>query len=360
MRWFDSRLLNSVSLIVGAGVLAVVPAMNSDVQAKLWPNQHHPGKLSHLISDDDTSRSEKHDEMRDDRHGPSKKRVVARRLIAALFAKLDKLLLAINSLPVDTALSARLEELLLAINSLPVDTALSTKLDELLLAINSLPPGTALSAKLEELLLAINSLPAGTAPSAKLDALTAKFDDLLSVINALPTGTALTAKLDEVIVAINGPPTGTTLPAKLDQVLAALNGQPAGGTPPCGGDTESNRFVMSTDGTEVCDKTTGLHWEQMPDSVPRQWQAAIAFCPTLGSGYRLPEVKELLSLVDFSQFDPALPASHPFSNVQSSIYWSATGTAFPTDACSVVFRDGAISRSFKTNPLNVWCVRNGP
>ncbi len=202
--------------------------------------------------------------------------------------------------------------------------------------------------------------PAGTAPSAKLDALTAKFDDLLSVINALPTGTALTAKLDEVIVAINGPPTGTTLPAKLDQVLAMLNGQPGSSTPPCGGDTASNRFVMSTDGTEVCDKTTGLHWEQMPDTVPRQWQAAIAFCPTLGSGYRLPEVKELLSLVDFSQFDPALPASHPFSNAQSSIYWSATGTAFPTDACSVVFRDGAISRSFKTNPLNVWCVRNGP
>lgn len=360
MRWFDPRLLNSGSLIVGAGVLAVVLAMNSDVQAKLWPNQHHPGKQSHLVSDDDTSRSEKHDEMRDDRHGRSKKRVVARQLIAALFAKLDKLLLAINSLPVDTALSA--------------------KLDELLLAINSLPPGTALSAKLEELLLAINSLPAGTALSAKLDALTGKFDDLLSMINALPTGTALTAKLDEVVVAINGPPTGvtlptmldevllaingpptgTTLPAKLDQVLAALNGQPGSGTPPCGGDTESNRFVMSTDGTEVCDKTTGLHWEQMPDTVPRQWQAAIAFCPTLGSGYRLPEVKELLSLVDFSQFDPALPASHPFSNAQSSIYWSATGTAFPTDACSVVFRDGAISRSFKTNPLNVWCVRNGP
>ena len=180
------------------------------------------------------------------------------------------------------------------------------------------------------------------------------------MINALPTGTALTAKLDEVVVAINGPPTGTTLPAKLDQVLAMLNGQPGSSTPPCGGDTASNRFVMSTDGTEVCDKTTGLHWEQMPDTVPRQWQAAIAFCPTLGSGYRLPEVKELLSLVDFSQFDPALPASHPFSNAQSSIYWSATGTAFPTDACSVVFRDGAISRSFKTNPLNVWCVRNGP
>ncbi len=300
MRWFDPRPLNSVSLIVGAGVLAVMLAMNSDVQAKLWPHQHHPGKLSHLISDDDTSRSEKHDEMRDDRHGQSKKRVVARQLIAALFAKLDKLLLAINSLPVDTALSAKLEELLLA--------------------LNSLPPGTALSAKLEELLLAINSLPPGTALSAKLDALTGKFDDLLSMINALPTGTALTAKLDEVVVAINGPPTGTTLPAKLDQVLAALNGQPAGGTPPCGGDTASNRFVMSTDGTEVCDKTTGLHWEQMPDTVPRQWQAAIAFCPTLGTGYRLPEVKELLSLVDFSQFDPALPASHPFSNVQSSIY----------------------------------------
>lgn len=147
---------------------------------------------------------------------------------------------------------------------------------------------------------------------------------------------------------------------KLDEVLLAINALPPGGALPCGAATEGNRFVVSTDGTKVCDNTTGLTWEQMPDSILRQWQAAIDFCPTLGTGYRLPEVKELISLVDFGQSNPALPADHPFSNVLD-IYWSATPAAdLPLDACSVVFLNGVMNQSFKSNTHNVWCVRDGP
>lgn len=253
MRWFDLRHLKSVSLMVGAGALAVVLAMNSEAHAKRRPHQHHPGEPSHRISGDHNERSKKHNERHGARHGRSKRhhQLASRHL------------------------------------------ALSAKLDEVLLAIN-----------------------------------------------ALPTGTALTVKLDEVLLALTGLPTG--------------------GAPPCGAATAGIRFVVSTDGTEVCDNTTGLIWEQMPDSVLRQWQAAIDFCPTLGTGYRLPEVKELISLVDFGQSNPALSLGHPFSNVQT-IYWSATPAAdLPLDACSVVFSNGAMNQSFKTNTHNVWCARDGP
>ena len=287
MRWFDLRHLKSVSLMVGAGALAVVLAMNSEAHAKRRPHQHHPGEPSHRISDDHNERSKKHNERHGARHGRSKK----------------------HNERHDDRQDRSKRHYQLASHHL----ALSMKLDEVLLALTG-----------------------------------------------QPSGTALTAKLDEVLLAINALPIGTALPEKLDEVLLALNALPTGGALPCGAATAGIRFVVSTDGTEVCDNTTGFIWEQMPDSVPRQWQDAIDFCPTLGIGYRLPEVEELISLLDFSQFNPALSLGHPFSNVQS-IYWSATPAAgFPLDACSVVFSNGAMNQSFKTNPHNVWCVRDGP
>ena len=57
-------------------------------------------------------------------------------------------------------------------------------------------------------------------------------------------------------------------------------------------------------------------------------------------GWRLPSVHELASLVDPTNpgGDPDLPAGHPFSNVQSSRYWSATTNADnPTNAWFVGF-----------------------
>ncbi|MCZ6581134.1 MAG: hypothetical protein O6840_05855, partial [Nitrospirae bacterium] len=72
MRWFDLRHLKSVSLMVGAGALAVVLAMNSEAHAK---------RISlHQLEND----------------------------LAALSARLDEVLPAINALPPGTALTAKL------------------------------------------------------------------------------------------------------------------------------------------------------------------------------------------------------------------------------------------------------------
>ena len=129
--------------------------------------------------------------------------------------------------------------------------------------------------------------------------------------------------------------------------------------PPCG---TFQRFVVSEDGTEVCDNTTGLIWQQTPDNSFLGQVDAIALCPTLGAGYRLSEIKELISLVDYSQFNPALPTDHPFSGVVSGVfYWSAsTEVGGPQRGWAVDLSDGNVSGRVKTNSNFVWCVRQLP
>ena len=116
--------------------------------------------------------------------------------------------------------------------------------------------------------------------------------------------------------------------------------------------------VLSKDPAWVLDKTTGLQWQKAPSSEPLPWTNAVAYCTNLGDDSRLPEVKELISLVDYSQFTPALPSGHPFTTVQSGIYWSATTYAFfPSLAWLMSFDNGQNNHYDKGNLYLPWCVR---
>ena len=119
-------------------------------------------------------------------------------------------------------------------------------------------------------------------------------------------------------------------------------------------------------GAAVFDKETGLVWEQSPATTTHTWSAARFECTsrTVGGrkGWRLPSVHELASLVDPNNpgGNPDLPPGHPFSNVQSSLYWSATTFADdPTNAWFVFFDNGVVGVSFRTDTFFVWCVRGG-
>ncbi len=170
----------------------------------------------------------------------------------------------------------------------------------------------------------------------------ADLDDLSTAIQAI--------QLDDLSTAIQA----------VQDAVDALKPGYAG--PPCGAGTEGQRFVVSPNGTEVCDNTTGLKWEQNPDSITRSHADALAHCPTLGPGFRLPEVKELSSLVDYTQSFPPLSAGHPFTNIQASgggccIYWSATtSTNADNQAWFVLFEFGSLGFFDKTSAVNVWCV----
>lgn len=124
------------------------------------------------------------------------------------------------------------------------------------------------------------------------------------------------------------------------------------------------RFVASDD--SVLDKLTGLTWTRNANLTNGtvSWKEAFALADRLNNehhadctGWRLPTINELESLVDASQTVPALPADHPFTN-PGEVYWSSTNSAFEPDwAMCLYLHKGAVGVGFKRGePLGVWCV----
>ena len=117
----------------------------------------------------------------------------------------------------------------------------------------------------------------------------------------------------------------------------------------------------------VLDQETGLVWEQSPDKTARTWSEAHTHCNirTVGGrkGWRLPTIQELASLVDPNNpgGNPDLPPGHPFANVQSAFYYSATiYVLIPTHVWLVAFNKGVVFSGGKTGKEDLtWCVRGG-
>jgi len=128
----------------------------------------------------------------------------------------------------------------------------------------------------------------------------------------------------------------------------------------------ADRFQIIMHYAGVLDRETGLVWERVPDLETRTWLTARLSCINkdvgFRKGWRLPSIQELESLVDTSVPipGPILPAGHPFINVKSSIYWSASTYAdAPTLAWGVPFGSPGGGPDSKANAHYVWCVRGG-
>ena len=84
-------------------------------------------------------------------------------------------------------------------------------------------------------------------------------------------------------------------------------------------------YIDNVNGT-VTDIDTGLMWQQDTAPGTYTWQQALAYCENLTfAGYndwRLPNVNELLFLVDYSRYYLAIDPV--FSVIVSSYYWSST------------------------------------
>ena len=119
---------------------------------------------------------------------------------------------------------------------------------------------------------------------------------------------------------------------------------------------------FSKSGDIVTDSVTGLQWQDDAVGSSVGWQGAIDRCEVLSLGghsdWRLPNKKELLSIVDYSKYNPSINAE--FQNTASDYYWSSTTRADDTGYAWVVgFSDGYTSSNHKGNSYYVRCVRAG-
>ncbi|MCC6522525.1 MAG: DUF1566 domain-containing protein [Polyangiaceae bacterium] len=120
--------------------------------------------------------------------------------------------------------------------------------------------------------------------------------------------------------------------------------------------------VLSDTGTEILDSLTGLLWQKTADPTPRTWTGALSHCETLGSGFRLPSVKELVTLFDPTPADhlpPIFPAGEPQGR-----YWSSTPTvgdtarAFGVDFGAQTFAEAGASDELRTATNSTRCVKD--
>lgn len=127
----------------------------------------------------------------------------------------------------------------------------------------------------------------------------------------------------------------------------------------------AQRFTLVLEGQAVADSKTGLVWEREPDRIHDVWDASIERCATKTIGdrkeWRIPSVDELKTLIDPDQTDPSLPSGHPFSNIKSEIYWTATPHVQDDIlAWQISFFSGQAVTDQKSGTRRVWCVLEPP
>ena len=149
-----------------------------------------------------------------------------------------------------------------------------------------------------------------------------------------------------------------------------------GNSIPCGKSGQDGEFRtgipwpeerFTADGEIVLDHLTGLKWLRSanPAEFPLSWQEALDFVAEFNrraafgfSDWRLPNRRELRSLISHQTRRPALPAGHPFVNVFAGWYWSATTAAIsPGHAWYVDLDGGRMFYGGKDQSFMLWPVR---
>ncbi|MGK5094645.1 DUF1566 domain-containing protein [Deltaproteobacteria bacterium TL4] len=110
------------------------------------------------------------------------------------------------------------------------------------------------------------------------------------------------------------------------------------------------------------DQGTGLTW-QKGDGGDMDWESALSYCEGLSlegySDWRLPNIKELHSLVDYSTYNYSIQTTY-FSSFSSTYYWSSTTEAdFDYYKWLVGFDYGVINGNGSSGMEGVRCVRGG-
>ncbi|QTA80473.1 DUF1566 [Desulfonema limicola] len=130
-----------------------------------------------------------------------------------------------------------------------------------------------------------------------------------------------------------------------------------------GGQSRSfDHLIINNDNT-VTDTSSGLMWQKIRPEEGMTWKNALLYCENLSFGeyndWRLPNIKELSSLVDLTRSDPAIDTEY-FSNVNSGYYGSSSTYAYNTgNAWGMNFNNGNEYTYVKANTYRVRAVRGG-
>lgn len=129
-------------------------------------------------------------------------------------------------------------------------------------------------------------------------------------------------------------------------------------------------LVEGGDGSEVLDLKTGLIWQRcslgqtwnrtrcIGTAKEYTWGAALQSAKQLGNDYRLPNVKELLTLIEPRCRNPAVNRMF-FEETPNYIFWSSTPShTTGASAWIVDFRDGSSATSQKSSRFHIRLVRS--
>jgi hypothetical protein len=134
---------------------------------------------------------------------------------------------------------------------------------------------------------------------------------------------------------------------------------------PANATTPPGRYTYTSTSVTVYDTKTKLTWQRTPAATGYTWADAKAYCgsPTLsaslgGTGWRLPTLKELQSIVDYSKTSGLRFDEAAFSDGVNAVFWSATQAAgAPTAAWVVLFLSGGTLTGPLDATASARCVR---
>jgi hypothetical protein len=118
----------------------------------------------------------------------------------------------------------------------------------------------------------------------------------------------------------------------------------------------AGRYVFATD--TVTDTFTGLIWQRNVDVNSYTWSGAQSYCSSLGTGWRVPNIKELQSIVDVRSYNPAIDTT-AFPSAPATWFWSSSPYASDTSYVWVVFFFSGYTAHYSTaSNFRVRCVRS--
>ncbi len=143
------------------------------------------------------------------------------------------------------------------------------------------------------------------------------------------------------------------------------NHPPSEGVPP----GEPGRFEIGASGLTVTDLRTGLEWQRTPTTGMVNWELALKEAEELvldqQDDWRLPNVEELFSLIDFTAGSTFIASGFMPNTDAGNTFWTST-TIRDTNANAVVIRvvnnPNLIIQQNKESPMSIqrfWPVRGG-